>query len=222
MVLDLYERMRGEGIEPDRVIFLCVLKACGRLGALCRGQTIDDLLRRRSIDVGVVLGTALIEMYVDCGHLSDAHSVMASLPSRSNVAWNAMIAGYAAHGDSGMVERCIDGMRKEGLKLDRMGYIQILAACTHSGSLEHGRSLFDSLVGGYGDMLPSIEHYSCMVDLLGRAGSLGTAESLVETMPLPPDIIVWRSLLSSCQCHRNAEIGSRCFDELSKKLDAGQ
>lgn len=54
---------------------------------------------------------------------------------------------------------------------------------------------------------PGIEHYLCMVDLLGRAGCLNEAYGLIQEMNVKPDFIIWGSLLGACRIHKNVELG---------------
>lgn len=218
IVFDLYEQMQQEGVLADRVIFLCVLKSCGSLGALQQGRLIDGLLRKRGLDIDVLLGSTLVEMYVKCGNLEDAYKVLTDLPSKNHVSWGAIIAGYSISGDDRMMMQCLYDMRQQGMTPDQMIFTQILTSCSHAGLLEEGCRCFTAIMAEHG-MTPSVEQYTCMVDLLGRAGCLDVAQNLVETMPIPPDNIVWRSLLTGCKIYSNVELGRRCFDRL-RTLDS--
>lgn len=207
-VCHLYERMKQEGIQADRVILLCVLKACGGLGALWQGRLIDDLLRRRCIEIDVVLGSALVEMYVRCGSADDAQRVLVGIDSPNTILWGMLIGGYAICGNEEMVEKCLATMQRQGLTADHMLITQVLASCKHSGLLDNGYRCFNSMIAS----VSSTEHYTCMVDLFGRVGHLDAATNLVKTMPLPPDKIAWRSLLTGCKIHSNANLGQECSD----------
>ncbi|KAH7443442.1 hypothetical protein KP509_02G034800 [Ceratopteris richardii] len=200
IVCDLYEQMQQQGIQADRVIFLCVLKACGALGALQHGYIIDDLLRRRSIDIDKILGSALIELYVLCGRLDDAGRILMNIDMPNNIVWGTLMSGYAINGNREMIEKCIAAMQQEGLDLNNMVVTQVLASTSHSGSFEVGYHYFNSLITNQAS-ISSIEHYTCMIDLLARAGCLDAAANLQNTMPLPPDDIIQRSLLTGCKIH---------------------
>eukprot|EP00249_Psilotum_nudum_P020700 c27812_g4_i3 orf=2-265(+) len=45
--LELSQRMQQEGIEPDRVAFLSILKACGSIGAIEQGRLIHNQISQR-------------------------------------------------------------------------------------------------------------------------------------------------------------------------------
>ncbi|KAF2318376.1 hypothetical protein GH714_006304 [Hevea brasiliensis] len=68
-----------------------------------------------------------------------------------------------------------------------------------------GRNYFNSMVE-YG-VRPELDHYSCLVDLLGRAGLIEEAKDVISRMPLSPNAIIWGSLLSSCRLHGSVWIG---------------
>ncbi|MCO5552622.1 hypothetical protein L7F22_006137 [Adiantum nelumboides] len=202
MVCLLYERMEQEGIQADRVIFLCVLKAYGGLGALWQGRSIDDLLRRTCIDVDVVLGSTLVEMYVLCGSVEDAHKVVIDINSPNNILWGMLIGGYAICGNHVMVGKCLATMQQQGLTPDHMVFTQVLATCSHSGLLDIGFDCFSSIVANQRSV-SSMELYTCIVDLFGRAGRLDAAANLIKAMPFCPDDVAQRSLLTGHKTHMN-------------------
>jgi pentatricopeptide repeat protein len=72
----------------------------------------------------------------------------------------------------------------------------------------------------YYELLPMLEHYGCMVDLLGRAGRLAEAASLVSQMPFCVTISVWNSLFSACQRPGIVDLGRLMFDHVVE-LDMG-
>ncbi|KAJ0017691.1 hypothetical protein Pint_10452 [Pistacia integerrima] len=65
-------------------------------------------------------------------------------------------------------------------------------------------------------MKPKMEHYACIVDLLGRAGSLELALEIVLKMPEKPNSDVWVALLSSCRLHGDIEMAKIAANEIFK------
>ncbi|XP_054800171.1 pentatricopeptide repeat-containing protein At5g56310-like [Prosopis cineraria] len=96
-------------------------------------------------------------------------------------------------------------MVAEGIKPNDVTFIGVLSACSHIGLVETGWMYFKSMNSVYG-INPKIEHYGCMVDILGRAGRLQEAMELIRTMPFAPDAIVWRAFLGACRIHKNIEL----------------
>jgi pentatricopeptide repeat protein len=155
-------------------------------------------------------------MYCKCGSLEDAVAVFHGIGDKDIVLWNAMINGYAMHGDSRKALEMFAQLRKQGLWPTDITFIGLLNACSHSGLVEEGRKFFQSMEQEYG-IDPKIEHYGCMVDLLGRAGLVEEAFRLVQTMTVTPDAVLWVSLLAACRLHKNMALGQQIADYLVAK-----
>ncbi|MCO5600515.1 hypothetical protein L7F22_054628 [Adiantum nelumboides] len=120
---DCFHQMRHEGIFPDKVTFLCILKACAVIGAIEKGKQIhDQILMQGLLEHHVVLDNALVDMYAKCNALHLAESVLEKLPSCSVVSWNALIAGYAQNGQGQQaldyLERIQDFEMEDAMKAD--------------------------------------------------------------------------------------------------------
>ncbi|XP_015161074.1 pentatricopeptide repeat-containing protein At5g15340, mitochondrial-like [Solanum tuberosum] len=151
-------------------------------------------------------------MYAKCGRIDDAFRVFLVMPRRNVITWNAMLSGLAMQGNGDMVLDLFGQMIRE-VKPDDVTFTAILSACSHAGLVDQGRHFFYSLESTYG-IKPSIEHYSCIVDLLGWAGYLEEAESIIRVMTIPPNEVVLGSLLGSCSVHKNLELGECLIKEL--------
>ena len=172
----------------------------------------------KGLETEPLIGNSLVDIYAKCGLLASALALFEKLKTPDIVSWNSLITCYSQLGDCVNALGYFQVMIGEGVHLDLFTFFSILNVCSHSGLAEDGYTFFNLISKDY-FLNPSFEHYTCMVDLLGRAGCLDLAESLVETMPIPPDNIVWRSLLSTCESYSNVKLGNQCFNEL-KKLDA--
>ncbi|KAJ6370353.1 hypothetical protein OIU76_028596 [Salix suchowensis] len=134
-------------------------------------------------------------------------------PQQSQFAWTAIISAHARHGDYESVMNWFEEMRRLELRPDSITFLSILTACGRKGMVDTGCHLFGSMVKDY-QIEPSAEHYSCMVDMLGRAGRLEEAERLMSHIPGGPGISVLQSLLGACRVHRNVDMGERVADAL--------
>lgn len=202
----LFRKMLAEKVRPDEITLLAVLSSCGQLGALESGRWIHSYVGNHKNGVEVRVGTALVDMYCKCGSLDDARKVFDNIVDRDVVAWNSMIMGYAIHGYSEEALRLFDEMCGMGVKPSDVTFVAVLTACGHSGLVSKGWEIFNLMKNGYG-MEPKIEHFGCMVNLLGRAGRLEEGYDLVRGMKTDPDSVLWGTLLWACRLHKNVSLG---------------
>ena len=213
--LDLYEEMWQECVEPDKVIFLCVLKACGSTGAIKQGRQVHYQIMTSDFENDLEIGNTLVDMYAKLGTLMEATRAFDRLHSKDIVSWAAIMSGYARCGNLKVVSNCLQNMQTQGIKPHDGIFTSLLVACTHAGVLREGHRYFKMMVNEHG-ITPTIEHYNCIIDLLGRVGHLKEATSLLTTMPVSTDSIIWTSLLNSCRTHCDVDLGRRCFNEIQK------
>ncbi|WCJ41627.1 Pentatricopeptide repeat (PPR) superfamily protein [Euphorbia peplus] len=199
--------MREE--SPNYVTLVSVLPAISRLGAVELGKWVHLYAERNEIEIDDVLGSALIDMYSKCGSIEKAIQIFELIRNKTNpITWNAIVSGLAMHGRAKEALDYYERMQKARVKPTDVLYIALLGACSHTGLVKKGRSLFNHMVEVSG-LEPRVEHYGCMVDLLGRAGHLDEAEHLILNMPIPPDDVIWKALLGACKMHGNIEMGER-------------
>ncbi|KAI3902465.1 hypothetical protein MKW92_008965 [Papaver armeniacum] len=215
--LVLFRRMLWAKCKPNEVTVLSVLSACGQLGALESGRWMHSYIDSIGIRLNAHVGTALIDMYCKCGSVEDARVVFDMIMNKDVIAWNAMIVGYAIHGFSREALELYSQMRELGFHPSDITYIGLLHACSHAGLLAEGRAFFQSMKVEHG-IEPKIEHYGCMVDLLGRAGLLDEAYELVKGMQIDPDPVLWGTLLGACKLHGNIALGEHIARSL---VDSG-
>ncbi|KAJ7532424.1 hypothetical protein O6H91_13G002800 [Diphasiastrum complanatum] len=209
--LALYDQMKQEGVQPDSVTYVVLLKACASIAALEQGKQLHSHIVRRGFELDVIVGSAIVDMYAKCGCIEDAREVFDNLHERDVVAWNAMIAGSAQQGRGKEALTLLEQMQSKGTKPNASTYIGVLTACSRSGLVDEGCRLFDSMCNNHG-VTPTVDHYACMVDLLCRAGRLADAEDFINKMPIQPNAVVWMTLLAAARIHHNVEIGRRTFD----------
>ncbi|KAM0972676.1 hypothetical protein ACFX13_016361 [Malus domestica] len=211
--LELFREMQIEGVKPNYVTIPCLLPACGNIAALMHGKATHCFALRRGISNDVFVGSALIDMYAKCGKIHLSRLCFDKLHTRNLVCWNAVMSGYAMHGMAKKTMEIFDMMQRSGQKPDFISFTCILSACSQKGLTEQGWNYFKSMSKEHG-IEARVEHYACMVTLLGRAGKLEEAYSMIKKMPFEPDACVWGALLSSCRVHSNVTLG----ESVAKKL----
>ncbi|KAA8521693.1 hypothetical protein F0562_012317 [Nyssa sinensis] len=199
-------------ITPNQGTWVSILPAYSHVGALQQGMRTHGRVLKTGLHLDVFVGTCLIDLYGKCGRLDDAMSLFYEVPRMSSVPWNAIISCHGIHGHGEASLQLFRAMLDEGVKPDHVTFISLLSACSHSGLVDQGRWCFH-LMQEYG-IKPSLKHYGCMVDLLGRAGFLEMAFDFIKSMTVQPDASVWGALLGACRIHGNVELGKYASDRL--------
>lgn len=173
--LNVFERMEFAGVRPNQVTMVNALSACSSSGALDVGMRIHGFVKRSGWELDVILGTSLIDMYGKCGRIEEGLGVFQSMKEKNVFTWNALIKGLALakSGEEAVWWFC--QMEQGEIKLDEVTLIGVLFACSHSGLVQVGESIFRSLVDGKYGFAPGIKHYACAVDLFARSGHLEEA-----------------------------------------------
>ncbi|KAK9991281.1 hypothetical protein SO802_026266 [Lithocarpus litseifolius] len=205
--LNCFRSMLSEGVNMDSMTIPSILNACGREGDLMKGKEIHgQVVKSLIFDGDVAIGNSLIDMYAKCGCLHDSEKVFRNMRELNLVTWTTLISCYGVHGKGEDSLALFKKMKDCGFKPNCVTLTAVLASCSHSGLIDQGRKIFDSISFEYG-LKPSVEHYACMVDLLGRFGHLEEALGLVKNMKSVATASVWGALLAGCVMHKNVEIG---------------
>ncbi|XP_043712240.1 pentatricopeptide repeat-containing protein At5g08510-like isoform X1 [Telopea speciosissima] len=208
------EMMEKKDARPNFVTIASVLPACANLGALEIGEKIEGYARENGFMRNVFVSHGLLEMYAKCGRIDKARRMFDEIGSGRNLCcWNTMIMGLAIHGRWKEGLELFDGMLINGTAPDDITFVGLLLACTHGGLLAQGRKLFESMERDF-SITPKLEHYGCMVDLLGRAGELKEAYALIKSMPMKPDAVIWGTLLGACSFHGSVQLAEKAAESL--------
>lgn len=211
--LSLFVKMQNCRVRPNEITIVAVISACANLGALYQGKWVHRYILRNDLEMNVFVATALIVMYSKCGCLDLAYQLFDKTPHRDSSSYNAMIGGFAIHGHGHRALELFDKMKRERLMPDDTTFVVTLCACSHVGLVEDGKRVFLSIKEDSG-IEPKMEHYGCLVDLLGRSGQLEEAMETVRSMPMKPNAVLWRSLLGAARVHGNLEIGEVALKNL--------
>ncbi|PIN21489.1 hypothetical protein CDL12_05793 [Handroanthus impetiginosus] len=201
----LLKGMLSSGFRPDLVTVTAALPACSYLAALMHGREIHGYMIINGLaDLGsTYTDNAIMDMYAKCGSMREAHLVFDKMKVKDVASWNIMVMGYGLHGFGNKALELFSRMCEGELKPDAVSFVGVLAACSHAGFITRGRELLAEMQTRYG-VTPAIEHYACVIDMLGRAGQLEEAFELISSMSIKPNQVVWRAFLAACQLHGNA------------------
>ncbi|VVA23339.1 PREDICTED: pentatricopeptide [Prunus dulcis] len=211
--LDCFRQMQRVGHCADDCSFVCVISACSNLSSPSQGKQIHALAIKSDIPSNKVsVNNALVAMYSKCGNLHDARRLFDRMPEHNTVSLNSMIAGYAQHGIGVESLWLFEHMLQMDIIPSSITFISVLSACAHTGKVEEGQKYFNVMKEKF-KIEPEAEHYSCMIDLLGRAGKLDEAERLIETMPFNPGSVGWATLLGACRTYGNIELAVKAANQ---------
>lgn len=214
-VFEMYGLMVDEGIGLDEVTFSTTLKALSvsEFASMDSCRLVHCCAMKLGFGSDIAVSCSLIDAYSRCGHVQLSKKVFEQLPSPNVICFTSIINGLAQNGLGRECLRTFEAMIRKGLEPDKVTFLCVLTGCSHSGLFEEGRLIFYSMKAQYG-ICPAKEHFSCMVDILGRAGLLDEAEELTQKAPGRGDCVMWTSLLRSCRIYRNEIVGRRAAKAL--------
>ncbi|XP_073034029.1 pentatricopeptide repeat-containing protein At4g21065 [Primulina eburnea] len=213
--LTLYKKMVLDGVKPDGFTLVSLLTACAELGALALSRRAHVYMMKVGLDKNLHAANALLVLYAKCGNIREAKMVFDVLEERSVVSWTSLIVGLAVNGFGNEALDIFKEMEMHGFLPSEITFVGVLYACSHCGMLNEGFAYFERMKHEFG-IVPKIEHYGCMVDLLGRAGLVKQAYKYILEMPVEPNAVIWRTLLGACALRGNLEIAEVATDELKK------
>ncbi|KAG9134715.1 hypothetical protein Leryth_001031 [Lithospermum erythrorhizon] len=208
------DMVRVDCVKLDYFTYASILSACAGVASRRLGMEIHANLIRRFPDRDVCIENALINMYAKCGCIWHAYAVFNNMQDQNLVSWNSIISGFANHGFGGKAIELFEQMKGKGLKPDSVTFLELLTACNHAGLVDEGKEYFH-LMTLYGS-IPDIEHFSCLLDMLGRAGRLNEAEDLMQKYSVEDDHIILGCLLSASRLHGDVDVGERLASRLLK------
>ncbi|XP_040377236.1 pentatricopeptide repeat-containing protein At2g22410, mitochondrial-like [Oryza brachyantha] len=214
--LELFGRMLLEGHRPTHITVVGVLSACADIGALDLGRAIHGYGIKSNATMNIIVINALIDMYAKSGSIHMAFSVFEEVQMKDAFTWTTMISSFTVQGDGKKAVELFWDMLRSGTPPNSVTFVSVLSACSHAGLIQEGRELFREMREVY-HIDPRLEHYGCMVDLLGRGGLLEEAEALIDHMDVEPDIVIWRSLLSACLARGNDRLAEIAGKEIIRR-----
>ncbi|KAH7444510.1 hypothetical protein KP509_02G080300 [Ceratopteris richardii] len=212
--IKLYWKMVVEGLWPDQVILVSVLKACCSMGALRQVRLLHMEVINYQFDADLAIVTLLIHVYSKLGSLEDAQWLFHDMRATNIAVWNAIVGGYVQHGDWRQATQSLVDLQNEGMKPVGTTYTNVLAACSHGGQVEAAHQSLQAIREADNNRNSEMEHLNCLIDVLGRTGSLCEAGKMIWSMPATPSITTWMSLLAACKTYGQPDLGRACFDQL--------
>ncbi|XP_052133860.1 pentatricopeptide repeat-containing protein At3g02330, mitochondrial [Oryza glaberrima] len=200
-----FSEMLDMGLKPDHFTFATVLDTCANLATIELGKQIHGQIIKQEMLDDEYISSTLVDMYAKCGDMPDSLLVFEKAEKRDFVSWNAMICGYALHGLGVEALRMFERMQKENVVPNHATFVAVLRACSHVGLFDDGCRYFHLMTTHY-KLEPQLEHFACMVDILGRSKGPREAVKFINSMPFQADAVIWKTLLSICKIRQDVEI----------------
>ncbi|KAI6675680.1 hypothetical protein NL676_003586 [Syzygium grande] len=214
--ISLVHVMRSSKLKPDEMTMLGLISACRNFGELCHSINIESFFKQNDhLHESSAVQNALIDMFAKCSCMPKAKAVFRKMVKRDIVSWTSVIAGHAINGEGREALAAFQQMVAANVVPNSVTFITILSACAHSGLVDEGRMLYDTMRHEY-HIEPEIEHCGCMVDMFARAGLLQEAYKFVTNMPVECNAVIWRTLISGCRAYGHFDLG---VDLVSRLMD---
>ncbi|CAN0864962.1 Pentatricopeptide repeat-containing protein At3g49740 [Linum grandiflorum] len=204
--LQHFSQLLTSGFHPNEHTLTIALSICASISAAEQAKQIHAYILRSISCPRASLGNALITTYSKCGLLDSSSKVFSTMSDKDAVSWNSLISAYAQHGEANAALQCLNAMSE--VSPDQATFSAVLSACSHAGLVDEGVRVFNSMVDRYG-IKPGVDHFSCIIDLLGRAGYFTQVEKIIESEHFEAHPNIWWTLISACATHGNLELGRR-------------
>ncbi|CAK7355431.1 unnamed protein product [Dovyalis caffra] len=213
--LDLFKEIQQMHMEIDDVILCSMLNICANVASLSLGRQIHALALKCKPTYDVAMGNSLIDMYAKSGEIKDANRAFNEMEEKNVISWTSLITGYGNHGYGHEAIALFKKMEFEGLKPNDITFLSLLFACSHCGLTGEGWECFNNMIRKY-NILPRVEHFSCMVDLFARGGKLEEAYHLISKMNIKPNASLWGAILGACKIYGNMPLAEEAATHLFK------
>ncbi|CAH9119715.1 unnamed protein product [Cuscuta europaea] len=208
-----YSEMQKNMVKADEFTLGSVVSSCANLASSEEGAQFHGQALVSGLISFITVSNALVTLYGKCGSIDESHKLFCEIEIKDEVTWTALVSGYAQFGKAAETIDLFEKMLKQRLQPDEITFVGVLAACSRGGLVDKGKYYFDSMVRDH-KVMPNLDHYTCMIDLLSRSGQLDEAKHFIQSMPCQPDAIGWATLLSSCRTRGNMEIGKWAAESL--------
>lgn len=211
--MDLFRQLRENQHQVDGFILSGLMGVFADFALVEQGKQMHAYNIKVPSGLDILVANSMVDMYLKCGLTDEAERLFSEMPVRNVISWTVMITGYGKHGLGKEAIRLFNKMQLDNVEPDDVTYLAVLSACSHSGLIDECQEYFSRLCSDR-RIKPRVEHYACMVDLLGRAGRIKEAKNLIESMPLKPNVGIWQTLISACRVHGDLDMGREVGDIL--------
>jgi len=206
--LEAMAEMEKNGVLVDSLDLVKLLQVCEVRKLVGAAKRVIDYAMRSLSEASTVVFNKLVLVYCKWGDTRTARSVFEQMPERDLDSWNRMLIGLAENGEGEEALAVFSRMKKDGVTPDGTTFLGIIMACGCLGEVKDGQKHFVSMSRDYG-IIPSMEHYVAIVDLLGRARKIAEAQEFIANMPIEPSSVVRETLQKHFPIERKGKLDKR-------------
>ncbi|KAI5072872.1 hypothetical protein GOP47_0012978 [Adiantum capillus-veneris] len=211
---NLFQQMQAEGVKPVKTTYLCVLRSCSTFEAAYWGDLVHMQVVESGLEADVVVGNALINLYVKFGSLDDARKVFNNLSDRDSVSWNTLVAGYTCHGYDISALRFVEEMHTSGVEPSDVTHSHVLKVCANMGAIFQGMITHDKMLKD-GNPIHVLAG-SALVGMYAKCGCLQEAQKVFDELP-ERNIVSWGAITAGYALHGNTNMAKDCFYYMEKQ-----
>ncbi|KAM1053194.1 hypothetical protein FF1_000694 [Malus domestica] len=207
------QEMLQEHFYPDELTLASIVSSCGNVSSTTELMKIHAYMVKFGFDFFSSIANALISAYSKCGSICSASKCFNLVVEPDQVTWTSVICAYAFHGLSKEATEVFEKMLTYGTRPDHIAFLAVLSACSHGGLVKKGLHYFRLMTDDY-QIIPDPEHYTCLIDLLGRAGLVEEAFTALTSIPTEADPSTLGAFIGACKVHGNVGLAKWAAEKL--------
>ncbi|KAF5179777.1 Pentatricopeptide repeat-containing protein [Thalictrum thalictroides] len=193
-VLEIYQRMRREGVRCNQNSFSVVISSCGLLEDELLGRQVLSHVVVTGLDYNVSVANALISMFGCFGNVEDAYFIFKVMEERDTISWNSIISAYSHNQYCEDSLKCFRWMRHGNVKPDSTTLSSLVSACSNVDNLKWGMGIHDIVIKFGLDSVICV--CNTLLTMYSESGRLEDAVRLFRDIP-EKDLISWNSMMAS-------------------------
>ncbi|XP_071733473.1 putative pentatricopeptide repeat-containing protein At3g23330 [Rutidosis leptorrhynchoides] len=177
----------------SHVDYQSILKTFIARRAIQPGRQLHAHLCVTGFGYDTILCTKLVNLYLSCNDLFNAHQLFDKIPKQNVYLWNVLIRGYAWNGPYNVAISLYYKMSEYGVVPDNYTFPFVLKACSNLSAIDVGREVHEHVVrtGWEKDVFVG----AGLIDMYAKCGNVGSARRVFDTI-VERDVVMWNSMLT--------------------------
>lgn len=214
-VLQLFQKMQLEGLSPDTLTYISLLKASFSAGSSEFGKLIHSCIIGAGFEIEPLIENSIVDMYAKFGSMEDACDLFKRLPRLDAISWNTLLSGYVQHEQSMEAFETFQCMQQEGIQPDKVTLNLMLKACSSKPTFHYGKLFHSQIIESGFESAALVE--STLIDLYAKCCSMEDAMG-VFTRASKQSVHAWNMLISGFVHNEQHQIGLEIFEHMQQDM----